>query len=354
MKTEAEIMQEVEQVLRRYLADVPFLQVLAVLEPTDRSSDLLAKLRTPAGDVTLILEIKTNGQPRIARETVVQLERLVRDIPNSYGVFVAPYISPNTAEICIQQNIGYMDFAGNCRLNFWPVYIKTTSEQNPFTRTRTARSLFSSNSTQTTAILRVLLANPKRVWRTQELATEAGTSLGQVANVKKQLEDREWACSTAAGLQLTDPIVLLTGWSENYDMKKWNGSSNYYSLKSVPEIEAELAEYCNKEGIEYALTGFSGGARYAPAVRYQSVAAYVSDDSINKVATALNLKEVTSGANVTLISFKEENVLYGSQQIDGMCVASPPQVYLDLKSLHARGEEAAEALLKGGIEPKWQ
>jgi hypothetical protein len=104
----------------------------------------------------------------------------------------------------------------------------------------------------------------------------------------------------------------------------------------------------------YALTGFSGGARYAPAVRYQRATAYVAADTLATVAHALGLKEVSSGANVSLIALTDLNVLYGSQLIDGASVASASQVYLDLRSLRARGEEAAEAILRGGIEPKWQ
>jgi hypothetical protein len=185
------------------------------------------------------------------------------------------------------------------------------------------------------------------------LAANAGTSLGQVASVKKQLEDREWINATSAGFRLTDPSALLWEWSENYDIRR-NRIRDFYTLKSLPEIEAELAEFCENAGISYALTGFSGGARYAPAVRYQRATAYAADDDVAKVAHALNLKEVSSGANVSLIVLDDRNVLYGSQLIGGVCVASPGQVYLDLRSLHARGEEAAEALLRGVIEPKWQ
>jgi hypothetical protein len=46
-------------------------------------------------------------------------------------------------------------------------------------------------------------------------------------------------------------------------------------LKSIPEIEADLARVCSEKGIEYALTGFSGAARFTPAVRYNRAMAYV-------------------------------------------------------------------------------
>lgn len=356
MKTEVEAIRETEKALRCCLSDVPFLQIEDIqIEPrtTFGRPDLIAKLRMPTGEITLVLEVKFSGQPRIAREAVMQIERMASEIPNAYGVFVAPYISPRSADICIQRNVGYMDLAGNCRFSFWPVYIKTVCERNPFAKMRQLRSLYSPKSIKTTTILRVLLENPKQVWKTQQLAEEAVTSLGQVASVKKQLEDREWLQSDSAGFRLTDAVALLSDWSKNYDIRQ-NSIHDFYSLKSVPDIETELAEFCSREGITYALTGFSGGARYAPAVRYQRATAYVADDTLAAVADALGLKEVSSGANVSLISLVDRNLLYGSQLIDGASVASPSQVYLDLISLRARGEEAAEAILRGVIEPKWQ
>ena len=79
------------------------------------------------------------------------------------------------------------------------------------------------------------------------------------------------------GLVLKDPETLLTEWSENAGYRK-NAPRNCYTLKSIAEIEADLAKACAGEGIQYALTGFSGAARYAPSVRYQRAMAYVSRD----------------------------------------------------------------------------
>ena len=282
-----------------------------------------------------------------------QIEQYTREIPNAYGVFAAPYISPRSADICAERNIGYMDLAGNCRLSFWPVYIKSISDKNPYAARRELRSLYSPKSIKTTTILRVLLESPKRVWRTQELAQQAGASLGQVASVKKQLEDREWVRSGPEGFQLTNPAALLSEWSEIYDIQQ-NRICDFYSLKPIPEIEADLSRFCSREGIRYALTGFSGGARYAPAVRYQRATAYIADEETNRVADALGLKPVPSGANASLIAPYDDSLLHGSRLVNGECIVSPNQAYLDLRSLHARGEEAAEALLREAIAPPWR
>jgi hypothetical protein len=348
---EKNILKEVEDSLRACLQRVPFLEIESLereLEIGDVGIDIVATVRVAKQRQRLALEVKNNGQPRVARAAAYQLARFLEREPDVYGVFTAPYISPQTAEICVQEKIGYLDLAGNCRLTFGQVYIEQGGNPNPFAEKRDLRSLYSPKAAR---VLRVLLTDPKKPWRVQALAEEADVSLGQVSNVKSLLEDREWLKSSNAGLLLKDPGSLLSEWSENFNSRK-NVPRNYYTLKSIAEIEADLAKACDGEGIQYALTGFSGAARYAPSVRYQRAVAYVLRD-VESIAKILSLKEVTSGANVTLFIPYDEGVLYGARPIDRICIASPVQVYLDLVGLKGRGEEAAQAIMDEVIKRSW-
>ena len=56
---------------------------------------------------------------------------------------------------------------------------------------------------------------------------------------------------------------------------------------------------------------------------------------------------------MTLLEPYDAGVFYGSKEIDGIIVASPIQVYLDLRGLRGRGEEAADKLLNEVIRPQW-
>ena len=67
----------------------------------------------------------------------------------------------------------------------------------------------------------------------------------------------------------------------------------------------------------------------------------------------LDLKQVSSGANLTLVQPYDEGVFYGVEYRDGVPVVSPIQTYLDLMKQSARGEEAAAALLQEVIRPSW-
>jgi hypothetical protein len=297
----------------------------------------------------LLIETKSTGQPKPVREGVNQILRYKELYPESYGVLIAPYISPRSASICLQEGVGYLDFAGNCFLAFQNVYIRIDGQPNPFGQNRTLRSLYAPKASR---ILRVLLGNPiEKIWKVKELSKESDVSIGLVSNVKKLLDEREWIADHEVGFSLSNPGALLGEWSENYSYRK-NRVQEFYSLQDISEIESRIAEACSESDIEYALTGFSGAARMAPAVRYQRVMSYVRG-SIEKLSQVLELKEVDSGANVSLLQPYDEGVLYGSEEVDGMLVASPIQVYLDLKGFRGRGEEAAEALLEQVIMSKW-
>jgi hypothetical protein len=202
-------------------------------------------------------------------------------------------------------------------------------------------------------VLRVLLVNARRKkrWKVEALAKEAQVSLGQVSNVKKRLADREWVQSEPDGFALSAPSDLLEEWSQNYTYRR-NIVRDFYSLYPVAEIEAKLADACQRENITYALTGFSAAARLAPAVRYQRAMAYVQGNT-DDVARRLNLKAVDSGANISLLTPYDEGVLYGMLAFDGVQVVSPIQAYLDLKGYRGRGEEAAAVLLDRVIKPAW-
>jgi len=284
----------------------------------------------------------------LAREAVNQLLRYRDLFPEAYGVFMAPYISPNAAKICAKEDIGYIDVAGNCRLCFGQVYIEQEGKPNVFAKRRDLRSLYSARAER---VLRVLLNSPRKAWKTVELADEARVSVGQVSNVKKLLMDREWVQTEKSGFFLNEPEQLLKEWAENYSFRR-NRVLDFYSLKNVAEVEADLAELCNRKGLLYAFTSFSGAARLAPAVRYQKVFAYV-EETEEDITSLLGVKKVTSGANVSLLVPYDEGVFYGIREIDESRIASPIQIFLDLRSFRGRGDEAASTLLKEVILTQW-
>jgi len=207
---------------RAYLEKVPFLKIVSWKKDArlgEFTPDIVIKVSLPAGERVIIVEIKNSGQPRFAREAVNQLFRYRDESPGMYGVFLAPYISPQAATICEMAGIGSADSAGNCRLFFGQIYIERCDWPNPSIVKRELRSLFTPKAT---GVLSVLLADPKRWWKVLDLAKEARVSLGQASNVKKLLEDREWVERSTKGLRLSHPDELRAAWAIANSFRKNN------------------------------------------------------------------------------------------------------------------------------------
>jgi len=353
--SEKEIKKKSKEAIKNCLAGVSFLQIKDIKETSaDKPSapDIIVKVSSPQGEKIILVELKTSGQPRIAREAINELIRH-RDLPefeNSYAIFMAPYISQRTAEICEKEKVGYSDLVGNCRLSFDTVHVEKKGQPNIFSERRELRSLYSPKASR---ILRVLLLEPFKQWKIEELAKKADVSIGHVSNVKRLLTEREWVVQREDGFSLYEPTQLLKEWIESYHHSfKKNEAKDFYSFEDISSLEYSVADVFKELNVRYALTGFSGAARFSPFVRYNLVTVYV-EEVTDKMIKLLNIKQVTSGPNLRLIIPNDTSVFFDSRDIEGVHVASPLQVYLDLTQISGRGEEAAQELFDTQLKPIW-
>jgi hypothetical protein len=336
------------QALRECLEEIPFLQLInSPASENVPGPDFQVKVRIQNRSLSLLVEYKDSGQPRLAREAALQIKDWLVKGQGDYGVFTAPYVSPESAAICKEAGIGYLDLAGNCFLSFETVYVHREGKPNPRLQRRELRSLYSPKAER---ILRTLFCRPKQSWKTETLAEAAQVSFGQVANVKKYLADREWLAPNGGGIRLKSPGAVLDEWATQYRFSR-NQVVDYYALSDVAECEYQLAEACQRQRIRYALTAFSGAARLAPAVRYQRTVAYVEGD-LNALTDSLGWKPVSTGANASLLVPYDEGVFFENLEVDGMQLVAPVQIYLDLQNYRGRGQEAAQAIRKV-IEQSW-
>lgn len=348
---EIEVLERSEEAIRNCIDRVPFLKIRNFRREPElpgRRSDFLVRLESIDGEFNLIVEVKSSGQPRIARQAIDQLHSYTAVVPNPYVVLLAPYISDSTAQLCESEGVGYIDLAGNCRLSFGQVYVEQRGMDNPYSEKRELRSLYSPKSER---ILRVLLTARQYSWKVEELAAAADVSLGLVSKVKRILENREWLDVHVAGMRLRDPEASLKEWALEYRYRK-HKASQYYSFASGAELEQSMAALGNDCHARIALTGFSAAVRYAPTVRYNRSMMFCTGD-VACLVEAAGLKRVESGGNLTMLIPYDEGVFYGSESKDGIPVVSPIQAYIDVAQQAARGEEAAAALLQEVIRHQW-
>lgn len=334
--------EEAISVLKECLQKVPFLYIEQIIPfNTEDEADFFVRLYIHETLYQLLIKTNNNGQPRMARLAVYQLKDQLGKTPNTYGVFIAPYISLEAGKVCQEAGIGYLDLAGNCLFSFETIYIRREGAANRNIQKRELRSLYSPKGER---ILRTLINHPKRTWKMAELSAAAKVSLGQVANIKKLLLDREWLKDTQTGILLSNPSALLDEWRTAYHFSR-NEIRECYALAEIPEIEAQFAEICRQTGMQYALTGFSSAARIAPMVRYQKANVYGKGDVAALIKT-LGWKVVPSGANISILIPYDDGVFFDSKEVDGTTVVSSVQTYLDLQNVRGRGQEAAEAVRK--------
>ena len=188
--------------VRDLLDHVPRLEASSVCHERGLGSDYAIdgriEFKHDDNPYALIIEVKSNGAPRVVRSAVYRLKGYLTHFPQSdHGdsdrrfipMLVSPYLSPESRSICVSHDVAYLDLMGNAHLAFDNVYIDRAVAGRPKPEIRALRSIFAPKAA---AILRALLRDPDRVWRVTELAEAANASVGHVSNVRKALLEREW------------------------------------------------------------------------------------------------------------------------------------------------------------------
>jgi len=301
---------------------------------------------------TLWVDIRRHGHPREARQAALNLKdalsRAKKSDGRTHAVFMAPAISPESARVCREENVHYLDFAGNGEIKLPGAYYHVEGRENTFRESRALQSLFSPKAA---SIIRVLLNGPLRSWKVEELAKASGASLGMVSNVRKLLLNQELAEDTDQGLRVTQPERLLNLWKSKAHRHR-DQRVEAYSLDDIPDLEQRVLKHCRENNLSFGFTGLCAAARLAPFVPYSHVEVYVSN--LNELLDGLRLKKIDSGGNITIIQPVDEGVFYQPRHAENLDTVSPVQIYVDLYGQHSRREEAADFLLGQIIRKEWQ
>src|SRR6266404_1842305 len=281
-----EVRRQVAQRLRELLPRAKGWEESADTRVGGQVADLLARFQLAGQEHTLVVEVTPLGQPRQIRASVTRLNEIRREIPGAYPVAAAVYIGPQSARILKSNNLGFVDLSGNCYLAFENVLIEKEGKRNVRPSTRPLRSLFAPRATR---VARVLLAEPSRAWRLEELAKAAAVSLGHSHNVVKRLEDLRWLeRDDDQRLHLSKPADLLQAWSESYTYRSNEIASYFVSDRVTRRIMTDLAKLATAEGRRYAFTLSAGLSLVAPHTRLGAIHCYLDGDPA-PVAAALGL-----------------------------------------------------------------
>src|SRR5437773_3942885 len=273
MLKSAEVRRQVGQRLRELLPAATGWQESADSRIGSQTADLVSRFRLAGQDHTVVVEVSSLGQPRQIRASVTRLNEIRRELPGAHPVAAAVYISPQSARILKNNGLGYVDLSGNCYLAFENVLIEKEGKRNVRPSTRPLRSLFAPRATR---VVRVLLTEPARAWRLEELARAAGVSLGHSHNVVKRLADLAWVeRDDRQRIRLMKPADLLEGWCDSYTYRESEITSYVVPEKITRRFMAELARVAGAEGRRYAVTLNAGLSLVAPHLRLPDIHCYL-------------------------------------------------------------------------------
>src|SRR5712692_6882023 len=307
-----------------------------------QAEELTIKFRLGEQEHVLVVEVCSLGQPRQIRAAVTRLREIRREMEHAYPLAAAVYIGPQSARILRTNGLGYIDLSGNCALAFGNVLIEKEGKRNVRPSTRPLRSLFAPRATR---VVRVLLTEPGRTWRLEELARAAAVSLGHAHNVVKRLADLAWVERDAdQRIRLGKPADLLEAWAGAYTYRA-NELASYVAPERVTRrFMAELARVATAEGRRYAFTLNAGVLLVAPNLRVPVVHCYLEGDPA-PVAKALGLRaSAEADGTLHLLAPYDPGVFYGALEKGGLKVVCLPQLYADLFHDERRGRDQAEHL----------
>jgi hypothetical protein len=217
------------------------------------------------------------------------------------------------------------------------------------------RNIFEVKSSR---IVRVLLTDPRRTWVLRGLAEEAQVSLGLTFYVTSALIQMGFGNRDEKNrFILTDANRLIRQWAASHNYLYLNKFSEYYTFDT--EFDAFVSRFGKLPSpikSKYALTLHAAAWLIAPYVKPTDFHIYVHPDTSKEHLAALvrtlEISPVEKSGNAKLVTPYDEGVFYCSRLIDGVRIASPVQIYVDLFNHPGRGEEAAQKLLER-INKEW-
>jgi len=314
--------------------------------------DAKIDLHVAAKSIILLVEAKKSIYPRDVRQALWQLKSLQHHYADVQRLLIAESISPGAKELLRAERIGYFDSGGSLFLPASGAYVYI-DKPAPKTLEKSVRSLFSGRRTQ---VLHALLVNHEEWFGVTEVAERAQVAPSTASDVLGELERFDWLVSRGQGpskeRHLREPGALLDAWAKQLASLRAPVLRRYFvpGLKSDALIE-RLGQIFDVHQVAYAVSFEAAAQRYAPFLSgiSQVRVRLLPSASAEMAMAELDARVVNEGANFAVIETKSAGELLFRQNIGGVWLASPVQVYLDLLRGEGRAKEMAEHLRKERI-----
>lgn len=294
--------------------------------------------------IRLIGDIVSAPGSAVLRNKIICLKSIRYD-GKSKPIIIAEFLSDQQRKICHDEDIAFLDLAGNIYLHYQGVYIDKVSPEKRRPAAPMDRNPFSDKAS---LFLRQMFIKPDRKWGIRELAEASGLSPGYVSKLSKYLEELNYIRVNypQKEINLRNPKDILDDWVRAYDYRKNSEFKYFHQAKSPGEILDKLRHIKIPEKVEYALSSQAGANLVSPYAIYHEVHIYAAEkDAVDFFVKKLDLREAERGANlIFLLPYYRHSVFYDKQKVKDLWVVSDIQLYLDLYKYPVRGLEQAEHL----------
>lgn len=323
----------------------------------DHSYDAQVDFHVAGKSFVLLLEAKKAVFPRDVRQAVWQLRAANYGRTGAPGesplrLLVAESISPGAKELLRSERVGYYDSGGSLYLPA-PGAFFFIDKPPPKALEKSVRSLFTGRRAQ---VLHALLAQHRNWFGVTDLARQGMASPATTSQVLTELERFDWLETRGQGpgkeRHLREPAALLDAWAKQLASIRPQPLRRYYVPGTKADVLAtRLGQVFDAHGVEYAISHEAAAQRYTPflsnvaQVRVHVLTGAKADAAIGD----LSARVVSEGANLSVIEARSPGELLFHERVDGLWLASPIQIYLDLLRGEGRSKEMAEHFRKERI-----
>ncbi len=253
---------------------------------------------------------------------------------------MARYLSPRAREALINAGMSYVDATGNVRIAVpEPAVFILMQGANGDPWRSPERPTNSLSGRPAARVVRALV-DQRPPWKVRELAQAAGASLGSTARTLDFLSREALVERDASGAIVdVDWVALLERWAVDYDLVKRRRTVRLLAPRGLEAIEDTLR---SSDG-QYAISGSMAAARWAPYAEARLGLVYSPD--VEQLQSRLGLREPPSRPNVILIEPDDDYVFDRIVERDGLRLAAPSQVAVDLLAGPGRNPEEGRALI---------
>jgi len=328
-----------------------------VAKQGERGYDAQVDMHVAGKSFVLLLEAKKAVFPRDVRQVIWQFRaashrRAAAQAEEPLSLLVAESISPGAKELLRSERVGYYDSGGSLYLPAPGAYLYI-DKPPPKALTKSVRTLFTGRRAQ---VLHALLVQHQNWFGVTELAQQAMVSPATASQVLSELERFDWLVARGQGpskeRHLREPAALLDAWAKQLAAMRPSPLRRYYVPGTKADTLAQrIGQVLGAHDVEYAVSHEVAAQHYAPfltnvsQVRVRVLIGANADSAIG----ALEARVVHEGANLAVIEAKSLGDLLFRERIDGLWLASPIQIYLDLLRGEGRAKEMAEHFRKERI-----